>query len=173
MAQMEMTQIAMEPLMVIKPKFELTELGETPYGTRRIVHSAKGPFEGRGELKGVKGNIETGFGWTLIRKADQVWEINVRMVLRAADDPHGENLIYASWMGLRHGKGDSTVELAMATNRPQDLKPGQVEFFITPYFETNPDGKYATLNRVCAIGAGTLNDATSRTLHIFRVLQGS
>lgn len=169
---MEVTKIAMEPLMVIEPKFELIELGKTPYGTRRIVHSAKGRFEGRGELEGVEGNIETAFGWTLIRE-DHVWEINVRMVLRAADDPHGKNLIYASWIGLRHGKGNPTVELAMTTNRPQDLEPGQVEFFIAPYFETNPDGKYAALNRVCAIGAGTLNDATSRTLHIFRVLQGS
>jgi hypothetical protein len=172
MAQMEMTKIAMEPLMVIKPQFELTELGKTPYGTRRFVHSGKGRFEGQGELEGVEGNIETGFGWTLIRE-DHVWEINVRMVLRAADDPHGKNLIYASWMGLRHGKSNPTVELAMVTNRPQDLEPGQVEFFIAPYFETNPDGKHATLNRVCAIGAGTLNDATSRTLHVFRVLQGS
>src|SRR6187455_84587 len=67
-AQMEMTKIAIEPLMLITPKFELIELGKTPYGTRRIVHSANGNFEGRGELKGVEGNIETAFGWTLIRE---------------------------------------------------------------------------------------------------------
>jgi hypothetical protein len=173
MAQMAMPQIATEPLMAIHPKFDLIELGPTPYGTRRIVHSANGRFEGRGELEGVEGDIVTGFGWTLVRERDRVWEINVRMVLRADTDPSGKNLIYAAWMGLRHGKGDPAVESAMTENRPQDLKPGQVEFFVSPYFETNPDGKYAWLNRVCAIGTGTLHDATSRTLHIFRALQSS
>ena len=53
-AHEEMTKIAIEPLMLMTPKFELIELGKTPYGTRRIVHSANGNFEGRGNLKASK-----------------------------------------------------------------------------------------------------------------------
>src|SRR5215469_3277060 len=103
MAKSEIPKIETEYLMAINPTFKLEEMGRTPYGKRRIVHSATGDFKGQGKLKGLKGTIETAFGWTLIRDHDRVWEINVRMVLRPVGDSSKANLIYASWMGLRHG----------------------------------------------------------------------
>jgi hypothetical protein len=168
MAKSEIPKIETEYLMAINPTFKLEEVGRTPYGRRRIVHSATGDFKGQGKLKGLKGTIEAAFGWTLIRDHDRVWEINVRMVLRPADDSSKENLIYASWMGLRHGYGNRAAERMMETNRP--LKSKQFYFRITPYFETSSEGKYAWLNKIYAVGTGSLGDATARTLHIFRVL---
>ena len=170
MVKSEIPKIETEYLMVINPNFKLEEVGTTPYGKRRIVHSATGDFKGQGKLKGLKGTIETAFGWTLIRDHDRVWEINVRMVLRPVGDSSKENLIYASWMGLRHGYGNRAAERLMEANRPQSVKPEQIYFRITPYFETSPEGKYAWLNKICAIGTGRLGDATARTLHIFQVL---
>jgi hypothetical protein len=73
-------------------------------------------------------------------------------------------------MGLRHGYGNRAAERMMEANRPQSVKSEQIYFRITPYFETSPEGKYAWLNKLCAIGTGRLEDATARTLHIFRVL---
>jgi hypothetical protein len=138
MAKSEIPKIETEYLMAVNPTFKLEEVGRTPYGRRRIVHSATGDFKGQGKLKGLKGTIETAFGWTLIRDHDRVWELNVRMVLRPAGDGSKENLIYASWMGLRHGYGNRAAERMMETNR--SVKSKQIYFRITPYFETSPEG---------------------------------
>ena len=170
MAKSEIPRIETEYLMVINPNFKLEEVGTTPYGKRRIVHSATGDFKGQGKLKGLKGTIETAFGWTLIRAHDHVWEINVRMVLRPSGDTSKESLIYASWMGLRHAYANRAAERMMETNKPESVKSKPIYFRISRYFETSPKGKYAWLNKICTIGTGTLGDATARTLHIFRVL---
>jgi hypothetical protein len=159
MAKSEIPKIETEYLMAINPTFKLEEVGN---GRRRIVHSATGDFKGQGKLKGLKGTIETAFGWTLIRDHDRVWELNVRMVLRPAGDGSKENLIYASWMGLRHGYDNRAAERMMETNR--SVKSKQIYFRITPYFETSQEGKYAWLNKICTIGTGRLGDATARTL---------
>ena len=170
MARSEIPKIETEYLMAINPTFKLEEVGRTPYGKRRIVHSATGDFKGQGKLKGLRGTIETAFGWTLIRAHDHVWEINVRMVLRPSGDTSKESLIYASWMGLRHAYANRAAERMMETNKPESVKSKPIYFRISRYFETSPKGKYAWLNKICTIGTGTLGDATARTLHIFRVL---
>src|SRR6516165_1995345 len=136
MVKSEIPKIETEYLMVINPNFKLEEVGTTPYGKRRIVHSATGDFKGQGKLKGLRGTIETAFGWTLIRAHDHVWEINVRMVLRPSGDTSKESLIYASWMGLRHAYANSAAERMMETNKPESVKSKPIYFRISRYFET-------------------------------------
>jgi len=156
-----MSEIKTKYLLTINLQFELEKLDRpTPYGGRRFVHSGSGTFEG----DGLKGTVVPGaFGWTLIR-ADDVWEINVRVILRPDDDE--ENAIYASWTGLRHAPREVTERLL---NVPESVDPSEYYFRITPYFETGSK-KYEWLNKICSIGIGEWVTRKERRLRIFQVL---
>src|SRR5690349_19846234 len=76
-------------------EIQVSVLGATPYGRRRIFHFEGGSFD-RPTLKGKV--LPGGGGCSLIRR-DDVMEVDVRLTLET-DDKHQ---IYTAWKGLRHG----------------------------------------------------------------------
>lgn len=156
-----MSEINTKYLLTINLQFDLQAFNQlTPYGGRRFVHSGSGSFEG----DGLKGTVVPGaFGWTLIR-SDDVWEINVRVVLLPDDDK--ENGIYASWMGLRHASPEVTARLL---KEPESVDPTEYYFRVTPYFETSSK-KYAWMNKIVSVGMGEWVTKRERRLRIFQVL---
>ena len=85
-----MPEINTEFLFTIALEIQVSSLGDTPYGSRRIFHFDGGSFEG----PKLKGTVPPGGGSSLIRR-DDVLEVDVRLILET-DDKHQ---IY----GLRHG----------------------------------------------------------------------
>ena len=120
----------------------LLDLGETPYGRRRIARIAGGSFEGP-KLKGTV--LPGGGSWAILRR-DDVLEIEVRIILETDDKQH----IYMHWKGLRHGPKEVIDRL----NRGENVDPTTYYFRTTPYFETSSEN-YSWLNRICSIAAGS------------------
>jgi hypothetical protein len=89
-----MPEINTEFLFTIALEIQVSSLGDTPYGSRRIFHFDGGSFEG----PKLKGTVPPGGGSSLIRR-DDVLEVDVRLILET-DDKHQ---IYMAWKGLRHG----------------------------------------------------------------------
>jgi len=151
-----MTEIKTEFLFTMALEFEVSILGNTPYGVRRIARLSTGNFKGP-KLKGAV--LPGGGGWMLLR-LDDVLEIEVRLTLETED----KQQIYMNWMGLRHGPKEVIDRLY----RGETADPTSYYFRTTPYFETSSE-KYSWLNRICSIGTGSLA-ASERTLHVFQVL---
>jgi hypothetical protein len=86
-----MPEIDTKFLFTVALEIEVSSLGETPYGRRRIFHFNGGSFEGP-RLKGKV--LPGGGGWSLIRR-DDVMEVDVRLVLET-DDKHQ---ISTDWKG--------------------------------------------------------------------------
>jgi uncharacterized protein DUF3237 len=152
----DMPGIQTEFLFSIALEVEVFSLGDTPYGSRRIVRFGTGTVEGP-KLKGTV--LPGGAGWTLLRR-DDVLEIEVRVTLETDDKQH----IYMAWKGLRHGPKEVIARL----NRGEDVDPTTYYFRTTPYFETG-SSKYGWLNRICSIATGTLT-RSGRSFKVFRVL---
>ncbi len=155
-ARTSMTEIKTEFLFTMALEFEVSILGNTPYGVRRIARLSSGNFKGP-KLKGAV--LPGGGGWMLLR-LDDVLEIEVRLTLETED----KQQIYMNWMGLRHGPKEVIDRLY----RGETADPTSYYFRTTPYFETSSE-KYSWLNRICSIGTGSLA-ASERTLHVFQVL---
>ena len=120
----------------------MQELGQTPFGTRRIAVVAGGAFEGprlRGKL--VPGPV----GDWLLARADGALQLDVRATLEADDGA----LIYMTYRGIRHGPAEVMDRLA----RGEAVDPAAYYFRIAPFFETG-DERYAWLNRILAVGVG-------------------
>jgi len=150
-----MPEIKTEFLFTIALDFEVSVLGDTPYGIRRIARLNTGSFEGP-KLRGI---VLGGGGWMLMRR-DDVLEIEVRLTLETDD----KQQIYMNWKGLRHGP----KEIIDRLYRGETVDPGAYYFRTTPYFETSSE-RYGWMNRICSIAAGSLA-ASERTLHVFEVL---
>jgi hypothetical protein len=88
-----MPEIKTEFLFKIDLDFEISVLGDTPYGVRRIASLNAGSFEGP-KLKGTV--LPGGGAWTLVRR-DDVLDIEVRLILETYD----KHQIYMHWKGLR------------------------------------------------------------------------
>jgi hypothetical protein len=132
------------------------DLGETPYGRRRIARITGGSFEGP-KLKGSV--LEGGGDWLLLRR-DGVLQLDVRVALQTDDDA----VIYMSYRGYRHGPKEVIDQL----NRGEAVDPSLYYFRATPYFETAA-AKYAWLNSICAVASGA-RLASGPTYHVFQVL---
>ena len=130
--------------LTVDPNF--TEVGETPYGRRRIATVTGGSFEGE-ELKGTV-LPSPGGDWLLLRR-DGVLQLDVRITLKTHDD----HLIYMSYRGMRHGPAWVIEQL----NKGEKVDPSQYYFRSTPSFETASD-KYRFLNRIVCVA-----DRPSRT----------
>ena len=78
----------------VDPNF--TDVGDTPYGHRRIATVKGGRFEGE-ELKGTV--LPTPAGDWLLMRRDGILMLDVRLTLKT-DDGH---LVYMSYRGMRHG----------------------------------------------------------------------
>ena len=151
-----MPEINTKFLFTLALEIQVSSLGDTPYGNRRIFHFDAGTFEGP-RLKGKV--LPGGGGWSLIRR-DEVLEVDVRLIL-ATDDKHQ---ICMSWKGLRHGPKEVMDRLY----RGDVVDPRSYYFRTTPYFETSSE-KYNWMNRICAIATGSLG-ANARALDVFQVL---
>jgi hypothetical protein len=131
-------------------------VGSIPYGERRVVPVPEGKFEGE-RLRGVV--LDGGSDWILVR-SDQVWELNVRLVLRT-DDGH---LIGMSYQGLRHGPADIIEKV----NRGEPVDPSAYYFRAAIFFQTASE-RYAWMNKLIAIGSGYREPAGPR-YQVFEVL---
>lgn len=151
-----MPEIKTEFLFTIDLDFEISVLGETPYGIRRIARLNTGRFEG----PKLKGTVSPGGGaWTLVRR-DGVLDIEVRLILETND----KHQIYMHWKALRHAPKDVIDRL----HHNETVDPATYYFRATPYFETSSE-KYSWLNRICAIASGSLAK-NARALDVFQVL---
>ena len=134
----------------------ILDLGETPYGRRRIARVGGGTFEG----PKMKGRVLDGGGdWLLLRR-DGVLQLDVRQTLETDDKQH----IYMTYRGYRHGPKDVIDRL----NRGEAVDPSLYYFRTTPNFETASE-KYAWLNGICSIATGE-RQASGPTYHVFQVL---
>jgi hypothetical protein len=117
-------------------------IGDVPFGTRRIVPLAGGTFEG----PRLRGTILPGSSadWLLVR-SDGVLELDLRCTLRTDDGA----LISMSSFGLRHGP----PEVIAAIGRGETVDPATYYFRTTPRFETAHPA-YAFLNRLITVATG-------------------
>jgi Protein of unknown function (DUF3237) len=152
-----MPEIKTEFLFTITLEVHVFDLGDPPYGGRRIARFGTGSFEGP-KLEGTV--LPGGSGWSLMRR-DHVLEIGDHRVTLETDD---EQHIYMTWRGFRHGPPDVIDRL----NRGETVDPATYCFRTTPYFETSSD-KYGWMNRICSIATGS-RTASGRTFHVFQVL---
>ena len=151
-----MSEIKTEFLFTIALEVQVINLGDTPYGSRRIFRFDSGMFEG----PKLKGAVLPGGGGCSLMRRDDVLEIEVRLTLETDD----KEQIYMSWKGFRHGPKEVIDRL----NRGETVDPGAYYFRATPYFETSSE-KYAWMNRICSVAAGS-RTANGRTLKVFQVL---
>ena len=120
----------------------MTDVGETPYGRRRIAAVTGGTFEGE-EIRGTVLPAPGG-DWLLLRR-DGILMLNVRLTLKT-DDGH---LIYMRYEGMRHGPAWVIEQL----NKGERVDPNQYYFRTTPWFETASE-KYRFLNRIVCVATG-------------------
>ena len=151
-----MREIKTEFLFSIALDVEDLNLGDTPYGSRRIARFGTGSFEGP-KLKGKV--IPGGAGWMLLRR-DDVLEFEVRLALETDD----KQQIYMTWKGFRHGPKEVIDRL----NRGEAVDPDTYYFRSTPYFETSSE-TYGWMNRICSIATGS-RTANRRNFEVFQVL---
>jgi hypothetical protein len=90
-----MSEIKTEFLFTIALEVEVSNLGDTPYGSRRVGWFGVGSFEGP-KLKGTV--LPGGACWMLMRR-DDVLEIDARITLETDD----KQQIYMTWKAFRHG----------------------------------------------------------------------
>jgi len=151
-----MPEIKTEFLFQIDLDFEISVLGDTPYGVRRIARLNTGSFEGP-KLKGTV--LPGGGAWTLVRR-DGVLDIEVRLILETYD----KHQIYMHWKGLRR----VPIDVIDRLHRNEIVDPGTYYFRATPYFETGSE-KYDWMNCICAVATGSVA-TNARTLDVFQVL---
>lgn len=131
-------------------------IGSTPHGERRVAPIPEGSFEGE-RLRGVV--LNGGSDWILVRP-DQVWQLNVRLVLQTSDG----DLIGMTYRGLRHGPADVLAQV----NRGETVDPSAYYFRAAIFFETSSE-RYAWMNKLIAIGSGYREPAGPR-YQVFEVL---
>jgi len=151
-----MPEINTEFLFTLVLEIQVSSLGETPYGNRRIFHFDGGSFEG----PKLKGKVLPGGGGSSLIRRDEALEVDVRLILETED----RHQISMAWKGLRHGPNEVMDRLY----RGESVDPRSYYFRTTPYFETGSE-KYGWMNRICAIATGSLG-ANARTLDVFQVL---
>ncbi|HEV2549160.1 MAG TPA: DUF3237 family protein [Stellaceae bacterium] len=151
-----MPEIKTEFLFTIALDVDVSNLGDTPYGSRRVARFTSGSFAGP-KLKGTV--LPGGAGWMLFRR-DDVLEIEVRIILETDD----KQQICMSWKGFRHGPKEVIERL----NRGEVVDPATYYFRTTPYFETSSQ-KYGWMNRICSIATGS-RTAGKRSFEVFQVL---
>jgi hypothetical protein len=119
------------------------ELGETPYGRRRIVAIAGGHFKGD-RLSGKV--LPVGGDWALVRR-DGVFNIDVRALLQTDD---GESISF-NYTGRWHA---SPEEMARLLRREGDLAKGDYYYRVNAVFECASNSKYNWLNGIVTVGRG-------------------
>jgi hypothetical protein len=149
-------EIKTEFLLTITLEVEVSDLGNTPYGSRRVGRFGAGSFEG----PKLKGTVSPGGACWMLMRGDDVLEIEARITL----ETHDKQRIYMMWKGFRHGPKEVIDRL----NRGDPVDPDVYYFRTTPFFETSSE-KYGWLNRICSIATGS-RKAGRRTFEVFQVL---
>jgi Protein of unknown function (DUF3237) len=133
----------LEPLMTLAVEVgEITSLGATPNGERRVVPISGGTFESNDGWRGRV--LPGGADWQLLR-SDGVLEVDARYVLQ---DERGARVQVIS-QGLRHGPPEVIAALA----RGDAVDPSLYYFRTAMRFETAA-AALQHLNFVIAVGIG-------------------
>jgi hypothetical protein len=132
------------------------EIGNTPYGRRRVIPVTGGTFEGP-KLKGTA--LPGGADWQVIRP-DGVTEVMALYELKT----HDGTLIHVTNKGLRHGPDEVMQRLL----RGETVDPASYYFRSTPVLEA-PVGKYDWLNRSIFVASGARYAAEVR-IRFYEVL---
>ena len=148
----------LEPLMTLAVEVgEITSLGATPTGERRVVPISGGTFD---SAEGWRGQVlPGGADWQLLR-SDGVLEVDARYVLQ---DERGARVQVIS-QGLRHGPPDVIAALA----RGEAVDPSQYYFRTAMRFETAA-AALVHLNHVIAVGIGA-REARLVRLDVFALM---
>ena len=133
---------------------EITSLGATPTGERRVVPITGGSFESD---EGWRGQVlPGGADWQLLR-SDGVLEVDARYVLQ---DERGARVQVIS-QGLRHGPPEVIAALA----RGEAVDPSRYYFRTAMCFETSA-AALQHLNFIIAVGIGA-REARLVRLNVF------
>jgi len=120
------------PLMTLRLSTASTqEIGSVPHGTRVTFPITSGSFEG----ERLRGKVLPGGGDWVIKRADGVLELDLRITLLVDDGA----LVHMTFEGIR-----------------DDGAPGAPYFRTLPRFET-ADARYSFLNRLLAVGTGEIS----------------
>lgn len=133
----------------------IQDLGQTPFGHRRIIPIRGGRFEGRIGAEVLPGGAD----WQIV-DPDGVQYLEARYTIRTDDGA----LISVRNTGIRHGPPE--VMARMMDGDPVD--PSEYYFRSTPRFET-ADSRYSWLNRIVAICMGQRTPDRT-TLDFYEVL---
>ena len=134
--------------MQLKPLFSFTadvgkpqEAPNGPYGDRRFIPITGGNFTG----SKIAGKVLPGGADCQLIRPDGVAELDVRCTFETDD-----NVIFLmKGLGMRHGPKAVLERIAAG----EDVNPEEYYFREVMLFEA-PDGKYAWLNKLLAVGTG-------------------
>ena len=145
----------LEPLMTLAVEVgEITSLGATPTGERRVVPISGGTFD---SAEGWRGQVlPGGADWQLLR-SDGVLEVDARYVLQ---DERGARVQVIS-QGLRHGPPEVIAALA----RGETVDRSLYYFRTAMRFETSA-AALQHLNFIFAVGIGA-REARLVRLNVF------
>ncbi len=145
-----------EPIFTIHAELEaIMNLGQTPYGERRIIGISGGTVRGP-RLSGRV--LPGGADWQIIR-ADGAADIQARYTI---ESDAGARILVSS-DGLRHGPPDVMERLA----RGDSIDPGQYYFRTAMRFET-ANASLDWLNRILAVARGA-REARAVRLDVYEV----
>jgi len=120
------------PLMTLRlSTAPVQNIGAGPHGNRLTFPITGGSFDG----DRLRGKVLPGGGDWVIKRADGVLELDLRITLQTDDGA----LIHMTFEGIR-----------------DDAAPGGQYFRTLPRFET-ADARYSFLNRLLAVGAGEIS----------------
>jgi len=120
------------PLMTLRLSTASPQgIGSVPHGTRITFPIIGGSFEG----ERLRGKVLPGGGDWVIKRADGVLELDLRITLEIDDGA----LVHMTFEGIRN-----------------DGAPGAPYFRTLPRFETT-DARYSFLNRLLAVGTGEIS----------------
>ena len=148
--------LGLEPIFTIHAELAgMTNLGQTPYGERRIIDILGGTVTGR-KLTGRV--LPGGADWQIIR-ADGAADIQARYTL---ESDAGSRILVSS-EGLRHGPKEVLEALA----RGDKVDPALYYFRTVMRFETS-GADVDWMNRILAIARGT-REARAVRLDVYEV----
>jgi len=114
-------------------------LGETPRGTRRVLHFKGGAFSG----SRLNGQLLKGGGDWILQRRDGIAQLDIRFTLRTDDGA----LIYAGCDGI----ADIAPDVRARIEAGEDVDPEGYYFRTAVFFETGAE-PYLWLNRLLAVG---------------------
>jgi hypothetical protein len=149
--------LSSEPIFRIQADLaDITEVGTTPYGGRRVIEILGGTVEGA-RLKGRL--LSGGADWQILRP-DGVVDVQARYVI---ESDAGERVLVTS-SGLRHGPADVLERIA----RGEKVDPSLYYFRTAMRFEASAP-RLDWLNRIIAVARGA-RERLSVSLDVFEVL---